>query len=43
MGSLIYAGITSLDGYLTDGIGSFDWSAPDGDVHTFVNDLERRS
>jgi dihydrofolate reductase len=41
MGSLIYSGITSLDGYVSDEDGSFDWSVPDDEVHTFVNDLER--
>src|SRR3954452_10609104 len=41
MGSLHYAGITSLDGYVADRDGSFDWSAPDEEVHGFVNDLER--
>jgi dihydrofolate reductase len=38
---LIYTAITSLDGYIEDEDGSFDWSAPDEDVHAFVNDLER--
>jgi len=41
MARLIYAGITSLDGYVADEEGSFDWSAPDQQVHTFVNDLQR--
>jgi dihydrofolate reductase len=41
MGKLIYSGITSLDGYLADSQGNFDWSAPDEEVHAFVNDLER--
>jgi dihydrofolate reductase len=41
MAKLIYSGITSLDGYLADEDGNFDWAAPDEDVHTFVNDLER--
>jgi len=41
MGQLIYTGITSLDGYLADRQGNFDWSAPDEEVHAFVNDLER--
>jgi dihydrofolate reductase len=38
---LIYAAITSLDGYIEDAEGKFDWAAPDEEVHTFVNDLER--
>ena len=41
MAKLIYSAITSLDGYVTDEDGNFDWAAPDEDVHTFVNDLER--
>jgi dihydrofolate reductase len=31
----------SLDGYVADRDGNFDWAAPDGEVHRFVNDLER--
>jgi dihydrofolate reductase len=38
---LIYSAITSLDGYVSDESGDFDWAAPDADVHTFVNGLER--
>jgi dihydrofolate reductase len=41
MAKLIYTAITSLDGYVADEAGNFDWSAPDEEVHTFVNDLER--
>jgi len=41
MANLIYSAITSLDGYVADEEGNFDWSAPDDVVHTFVNDLER--
>ncbi len=41
MGNLIYAAITSLDGYVADADGSFDWAVPDEEVFTFVNDLER--
>lgn len=41
MANLIYSAITSLDGYIEDETGSFDWAAPDEDVHSFVNDLER--
>jgi dihydrofolate reductase len=41
MGQLIYTGITSLDGYVADSNGNFDWSAPDEEVHAFINDLER--
>jgi dihydrofolate reductase len=38
---LIYAAITSLDGYIEDAEGKFDWAAPDEEVHAFVNNLER--
>ena len=41
MANLIYAGITSLDGYVVDTDGNFDWAAPDAEVHAFVNELER--
>jgi dihydrofolate reductase len=41
MAKLIYSAITSLDGYIADEDGNFDWAAPDEEVHTFVNDLER--
>jgi dihydrofolate reductase len=39
--NLIYSAITSLDGYVADRDGNFDWAAPDEEVHTFVNDMER--
>jgi dihydrofolate reductase len=38
---LIYTAITSLDGYVEDANGNFDWGAPDEEVHAFVNDGER--
>jgi dihydrofolate reductase len=38
---LIYSAMESLDGYVADEDGNFDWAAPDEEVHTFVNDLER--
>jgi dihydrofolate reductase len=41
MAKLIYAAITSLDCYVADEDGNFDWAEPDAEVHTFVNDLER--
>jgi dihydrofolate reductase len=39
---LIYAAIGSLDGYLEDEHGRFDWAEPDEEVHEFVNALSRR-
>ncbi|WP_168627555.1 dihydrofolate reductase family protein [Cryobacterium sp. BB307] len=39
MGKLIYSMITSLDGYVTDAEGNFDWSVPGETLHQFVNDL----
>ena len=41
MGLLVYTTIASLDGYVNDTTGGFDWAAPDPEVHAFVNDLER--
>ena len=41
MAKLIYTAISSLDGYVADAEGNFDWSVPDEEVHRFVNDLER--
>jgi dihydrofolate reductase len=41
MANLIYSTITSLDGYVADEDGKFDWAEPDEEVHTFVNDLYR--
>jgi dihydrofolate reductase len=38
---LIYSAIASLDGYVEDEQGKFDWAAPDDEVHAFVNELER--
>jgi dihydrofolate reductase len=43
MAKLIYSAITSLDGYVADEEGNFDWAAPDEEVHAFVNDLERQA
>lgn len=43
MAKLIYAAIASLDGYIEDETGKFDWAAPDEEVHAFINDLERSS
>ena len=41
MARLIYSAIASLDGYVADEDGNFDWAAPDEEVHRFVNDLGR--
>ena len=41
MARLIYSAIMSLDGYIADAGGRFDWAAPDEEVHAFVNELER--
>jgi dihydrofolate reductase len=41
MARLIYSTIASLDGYIADEDGNFDWAEPDEEVHTFVNDLTR--
>jgi dihydrofolate reductase len=41
MGKLIYSAHTSADGYTVDASGSFDFTAPDEEVHGFVNDRER--
>jgi dihydrofolate reductase len=41
MAKLIYSAIASLDGYIEDEQGGFDWAAPDEEVHAYVNELER--
>jgi len=41
MGKLIYSALMSLDGYIEDKDGRFDWAEPDEQVHQFFNDLER--
>ncbi len=41
MAALIYSALTSLDGYIEDEFGGFDWAMPDEEVHGFVNELER--
>ena len=41
MAKLVYSAIASLDGYVADADGNFDWAVPDEEVHAFVNDLVR--
>jgi dihydrofolate reductase len=41
MAKLIYTAIASLDGYIEDPDGNFDWAQPGAEVHAFINDLER--
>jgi dihydrofolate reductase len=41
MAKLIYSALASLDGYVADEDGNFDWAEPDEEVHAFVNDLDR--
>ena len=41
MARLIYSAIASLDGFVEDASGRFDWAAPDAEVHAFVNELAR--
>jgi dihydrofolate reductase len=38
---LVYSALSSLDGYIEDAEGRFDWATPDDEVHAFVNELER--
>jgi dihydrofolate reductase len=41
VGKLVYGAIASLDLYVNDDAGGFDWAMPDAEVHQFVNDVER--
>lgn len=41
MGKLIYSMLMSVDGYVADPDGEFDWNKPDEQVHSFINDQER--
>jgi dihydrofolate reductase len=39
VGRLIYSALASLDGYIADQSGNFDFAEPDREVHDFINDL----
>src|SRR3981189_1989860 len=41
MAKLIYVANVSLDGYIEDAHGSFEWTAPNDEVFTFITDLVR--
>ncbi|MFC7303806.1 dihydrofolate reductase family protein [Streptomyces monticola] len=41
MAKLIYSVIASLDGFVEDASGAFDWAVPDDETHAFINGLER--
>lgn len=41
MGKLVYSMLTSLDGYVSDASGGFDWSVPDEELHAYINDVSR--
>lgn len=40
MARLSFAGLASLDGYINDARGDFDWAMPSPEVHQFANDLD---
>ena len=42
MAKMVYSAITSLDGYVADENGEFDWGTPEAEVFTFINDIEQR-
>jgi dihydrofolate reductase len=42
MAKLIYFAFTSLDGYVADETGNFDWAELDEEVHAFINSRERQ-
>lgn len=40
MAKLVYSMLESLDGYVADASGKFDWAEPDESVHEFLRELE---
>ncbi len=38
---MIYSAIASIDGFIEDASGTFDWAEPDEEVFRFLNDLQR--
>src|SRR6266702_2144272 len=43
MAKLMYSMLTSLDGYVADNAGNFQWATPNEEVHAFIDDLERNT
>lgn len=43
MAKLIYSAFTSLDGYVADETGNFEWAELDEEVHALINDRERQN
>jgi dihydrofolate reductase len=41
LSKLICSALMSLDGYIEDETGNFDWAMPDAELHSFINDLEQ--
>ena len=41
MGKLVYSMLTSLDGYVNDADGRFEWATPDEELHSYINDVSR--
>lgn len=43
MGKIIYTVLTSLDGFIEDDNGKFDWAMPSEEIHTYINNSEKKS
>lgn len=41
MGKLIYFAMTSLDGFVADQDGNFEWAMPSEEVHAYINNIAR--